>query len=111
MQIEFKGKVALVTGAAGAIGKSIAKELKESGAEVFITDLKSEAVQSVAGELGCKGLAANVTSEEQAKAVVDATNKRIWLCRYFGQCSRHYRHYSGGRYYRSGLGPDVRSKL
>ena len=75
MQIEFKGKVALVTGAVGAIGKSIAKELKESGADVFITDLKNEAVQSVAGELGCKGLAADVTSEKQVKAVVDTALK------------------------------------
>ena len=75
MQIELKGKVALVTGAAGAIGKSIAKELKESGASVFITDLKKNAVQVVADGLGCKGLAADVTSEEQVKAVVDATLK------------------------------------
>ncbi|WP_372933781.1 SDR family NAD(P)-dependent oxidoreductase [Mariniphaga sediminis] len=75
MQIEFKGKVALITGAAGAIGKSIAKDLKESGANVFITDLKSEAVQSVTGELGCKGLAADVTNEQQVKAVVVETLK------------------------------------
>ena len=70
MQIELKGKVVLVTGAAGAIGKSIAKELKESGASVFITDLKKNAVQVVADGLGCKGLAADVTSEEQVKAVL-----------------------------------------
>jgi len=75
MQIELKGKVALVTGAAGVIGKSIAKELKESGASVFITDLKESAVQVVTDGLGCKGLAADVTSEEQVKAVVDATLK------------------------------------
>jgi NAD(P)-dependent dehydrogenase (short-subunit alcohol dehydrogenase family) len=71
MQIEFKGKVALVTGAAGAIGKSIAKELKGSGARVFITDLKEEAVKAVAIELGCEGLAADVTIEKEVKAVVE----------------------------------------
>jgi NAD(P)-dependent dehydrogenase (short-subunit alcohol dehydrogenase family) len=72
MQIEFGGKVALVTGAAGAIGKSIAGELKESGADVFITDLKEDQLQAVISQLGCKGLAADVTSEKQVKAVVDA---------------------------------------
>ena len=75
MQIEFEGKVALVTGAAGAIGKSIAKELKESGASVFVTDLKNDVVQAVASELGCKGQSADVTSEKQVKAVVEETLK------------------------------------
>ncbi len=75
MQIDFNGKVALVTGAAGAIGKGIAKELKDSGAHVFITDLKEEAVQTVAKELGCKGQAADVTNEQQVKEVVGATLK------------------------------------
>lgn len=71
MQIEFKGKVALITGAAGAIGKSIAKELKDSGAKVFVTDLKEKAVKIVSNELGCEGMAADVTNELQVKAVVD----------------------------------------
>lgn len=71
MQIEFKGKVALITGAAGAIGKSIAKELKDSGASVFITDLEEKAVRDVSNELGCKGMAADVTIESQVKAVVE----------------------------------------
>ncbi len=71
MQIEFKGKVALVTGAAGAIGKSIAKELKASGASVFITDLKEKELIDVSNELGCKGMAADVTIERQVKAVVE----------------------------------------
>ena len=75
MQIEFKDKVALVTGAAGTIGKSIAKALSEGGAKVFITDLKEDALQSVINDLGCKGLAANVSIEEQVKAVVDAAIK------------------------------------
>ena len=75
MHIEFKGKVALVTGAAGAIGKSIARELANSGAKVFITDLKNESIEAVANELVCKGLAANVCVETEVKAVVDAAIK------------------------------------
>jgi NAD(P)-dependent dehydrogenase (short-subunit alcohol dehydrogenase family) len=75
MVIEFKGLVALVTGAAGAIGKSVARELLKSGAKVFITDLNPDAVSVAANELGCKGLAANVCIEAEVKAVVDATIK------------------------------------
>ena len=75
MVIEFKGQVALVTGAAGAIGKSIARELAKSGAKVFITDLKSESVETAAKEIGCKGIAANVCVESDVKAVVEAAVK------------------------------------
>lgn len=75
MTIEFNGQVALVTGAAGAIGKSVALELAKSGAKVFITDLKQDAVDIVANEIGCKGLAANVCVEAEVEAVVAATIK------------------------------------
>lgn len=75
MVIEFKGQVALVTGAAGAIGKSVARELLKSGAKVFITDLNPDAVSLASNELGCKGLAANVCVEADVKAVVDAAIK------------------------------------
>lgn len=73
MKNEFKGKVALITGAAGAIGKGVAIKLLEGGASVFITDLKEEMLDEVCQEIGCKGMAANVTSESQVKAVVEKT--------------------------------------
>ncbi|MDR2287253.1 MAG: SDR family oxidoreductase [Prevotellaceae bacterium] len=39
--LDFSGKTALITGAAGAIGKAVAQQLIEDGATVVITDLKS----------------------------------------------------------------------
>ncbi len=71
MQNEFKGKVALITGAAGAIGKGVAKKLIEGGADIFITDLNKELVENTCKELHCKGMAANVTTEIEVKAVVN----------------------------------------
>jgi NAD(P)-dependent dehydrogenase (short-subunit alcohol dehydrogenase family) len=71
--LDFAGKTALITGAAGAIGKAVVKQLTEDGAIVVITDLKEEQVQAVAAELGCKGLAADVTNAVQVKKVVDFT--------------------------------------
>jgi len=69
MRNEFKGKVALITGAAGAIGKGVTAKLIEKGADVFVTDLYETSVNSVCTELNCNGLAADITSEKQVKAV------------------------------------------
>jgi NAD(P)-dependent dehydrogenase (short-subunit alcohol dehydrogenase family) len=71
--LDFSGKTALITGAAGAISKAVAKQLIEDGSTVVITDLKEEQVQATAKELGCKGMAADVTNAEQVKKVVDFT--------------------------------------
>jgi NAD(P)-dependent dehydrogenase (short-subunit alcohol dehydrogenase family) len=72
--MDFSGKTVLVTGAAGAIGKSVADGYLKGGASVFVTDISQEGVDATVAELGdnCKGLAADCTVEDQVKAVVDA---------------------------------------
>lgn len=72
--MEFENKVALVTGAAGAIGKGIAARLVEQGAKVFITDLDQSQLDAICDELGgnCHGLAADATIYEEVKKVVAA---------------------------------------
>jgi len=67
--VDFEGKTALVTGAAGAIGKGIAAGFCRGGARVFITDINQEAVDATAKEISaagadCRGLAADVAAEE-----------------------------------------------
>lgn len=80
--INFEGKTALITGAAGAIGKRVAADMCRYGGRVFITDLKQEAVDTVAAEIAsesgegrCGGLAADVTVEDQVARVVDAAKE------------------------------------
>ncbi len=70
--MEFENKVALVTGAAGSIGKGIAKRLLDQGARVFITDLDQGQLDAICAELGenCRSLAADVTVLKQVKRVV-----------------------------------------
>lgn len=80
--MDFAGKTALVTGAAGAIGKSVAAGLAQCGAKVFITDLKQDGVDAAVSELknagfDAAGLAADVTNEVQVKTVVDAAAARF----------------------------------
>ncbi len=74
--MDFKGKTALVTGAAGAIGKAIASELADGGAKVFITDINQDAVDAAVKEIGedCLGLAADVTKADQVQKAVNAAS-------------------------------------
>ncbi|MEI7901359.1 MAG: SDR family NAD(P)-dependent oxidoreductase [bacterium] len=80
--LDFKGRTAIVNGAAGAIGKSISQGLAQCGARVYITDLKQDAVDAAVAELtsagyDVAGLAADVTNEAQVKAVVAAAAARF----------------------------------
>ncbi len=72
--MEFEGKVALVTGAAGSIGRGIAARLVEEGAAVFVTDLDAGSLDALRAELGdrCRALPADVTVADQVDAVVAA---------------------------------------
>lgn len=73
--MEFKGKVILVTGAAGAIGKGIVEKFLNDGANVFMTDVAAEQLIEVENEIrekgyNCHSLAADITILDQVKAVV-----------------------------------------
>ncbi len=77
--MEFQVRTALVTGAAGAIGKGIAAGYLKAGLDVFITDLDQKAVDATVVEIACegricKGLAADVTQEDAVKKVVDSAS-------------------------------------
>jgi NAD(P)-dependent dehydrogenase (short-subunit alcohol dehydrogenase family) len=80
MNLRFDNKTALITGAAGAIGKGIAQGFADGGARVFITDITPDGVNAAVDELKsgrarAAGLAGNVTREAEVKAVVDAAAK------------------------------------
>ena len=51
---EFKNKVALITGASGAIGKDIASTLNKSGASVILCGTKIDVLEDIASELSGK---------------------------------------------------------
>ena len=52
--MELVGKVTVVTGAAGGIGKALAEKFHQEGARVVLADLDEAALQLVAGPLNAK---------------------------------------------------------
>ena len=71
--MKLKGKVALVTGAAGGIGRAIVERLANEGADVAVVDLQEESVQEVVTLVEGKGRRAlGMTVDVSNKSQVDA---------------------------------------
>jgi len=79
MSNEFKGQVALVTGASRGIGRAIAVALAQRGLKVIGTATSESGAQSISEGLsayeGCKGIVLNVTYAAGVDAAVDAIIK------------------------------------
>jgi len=66
------GKIAIVTGAGGGFGEGIARAYVDAGARVIVADIKADAAQRVAQELGAAASAftVDVTNKAQVEALV-----------------------------------------
>lgn len=71
----FDNQVAIVTGSASGIGKTIAKKLYDSGAAVVISDIQQEKGQEFARSLGERAIffPCDVSNAEQVFSLVDHT--------------------------------------
>jgi gluconate 5-dehydrogenase len=73
---DLTGKVAIITGGAGAIGRTIAVAFAHRGASVVVTSRDQNKLEAVAEEIRSSGgnslaIAANVTDEKSVTSMVD----------------------------------------
>ncbi|HUF86479.1 MAG TPA: SDR family oxidoreductase [Thermohalobaculum sp.] len=67
--MRLKDKVALVTGAGSGFGEGIARSYASEGARVAVVDIRGDAAQRVAGEIGEAALA--ITCDVSSRADID----------------------------------------
>lgn len=72
-KFNLKDKVAIITGAAGGIGKAIATTFAAGGAKVIISDVQEEAGRQTAKELGGEFIACDISNIDQVNSLIDAT--------------------------------------
>jgi NAD(P)-dependent dehydrogenase (short-subunit alcohol dehydrogenase family) len=69
--MELKEKTVVVTGSGNGIGEAFARRFTLEGAHVVVTDVEEAAVNRVVESIGSVGLAADITVEENVRAVAD----------------------------------------
>ena len=62
---------AVVTGAAQGIGRAVAERLLADGYEVLAVDANIDQIAQAASELGCRGVALDVTDDEQVRRLAE----------------------------------------
>ena len=85
LNIDYTGKVAVVTGAGGLICGAMARAFAQCGAKVAALDLNEEAVKKLADELKaegfiCEGYKANVLEPESLEEVHQAVLRDLGPC-------------------------------
>jgi NAD(P)-dependent dehydrogenase (short-subunit alcohol dehydrogenase family) len=81
---DFAGKVAVVTGGASGIGRSLVKELLAVGAKVVIGDVEQSALDKVLAEFSgagdLRGVVTDVSSADSVNALADAVYDAHGAC-------------------------------
>lgn len=85
LNIDYTGKVVVITGAGGLICGAMARAFAQSGAKVAALDLNESAVKELANELKaegfvCEGYSANVLDKEALESVHQMVLKELGTC-------------------------------
>lgn len=99
--LRLDGKVAVVTGAAGGLGKASARRLAAEGAHVVVVDINAEAAEAVAQSLPTRSIAVAADVAEE----VDVDNYMRASLDAFGRVDLH--HLNAGIFGKFAALPDV----
>ena len=85
LNVDYTGKVVVITGAGGLICGAMARAFAQSGAKVAALDLNEEAVKALSKELEregfvCKGYGANVLDKGSLESVYESVVKDLGKC-------------------------------
>lgn len=80
--MRLKDKVALITGAAGCIGKEVAKRLAQEGAKLIVNDIDKDEIDKVVEEIKEKGgeavgMEADVARKNEVQSMIDDVVKKF----------------------------------
>src|SRR5579862_2724095 len=74
---DLSGRVGLVTGGGGGIGREIARRLAGEGMAVTVLDRDAAAARAAAAEINGLGVIADVTAEDEVSRAVETAIKRF----------------------------------
>ena len=75
--MELQNKTALITGGASGLGEACARRLARQGMKVVLVDLNAEKGEALAIELNGRFVRADVSSEAEVQAAVDAAREQF----------------------------------
>jgi NAD(P)-dependent dehydrogenase (short-subunit alcohol dehydrogenase family) len=68
--MDLAGKVAVVTGGAGGIGKAVARRMVQAGARVALADLDADRARAAGAEVGGHGFGCDVSREDEVRRLI-----------------------------------------
>ncbi|MCA0246499.1 MAG: SDR family NAD(P)-dependent oxidoreductase, partial [Proteobacteria bacterium] len=76
--MKIKGKVCVVTGAAGGIGEAIARRYAQEGAKgVVVADMDAGRLDKVAKDIGALAVAGDIGKEAEVKRLIGEAEKKF----------------------------------
>jgi short-subunit dehydrogenase len=70
--MELRGRSVLVTGATGVLGQAIARRLRDEECDLTLTGRRGDVLDGLAGELGGRGVVADLSERDQLGRLVEA---------------------------------------
>ena len=74
---DLNGKVVLITGATGGIGKSIARKMREKGAKLILSGTRQDILNNIVSEFGneAKGIVTDLNDKDDIISLADEAEK------------------------------------